>query len=186
MSIHFPRRLNTTINCSTDDRTYDLPSNFINVISVEYPTGEDPPAYLVQKNYTAWGSSDLEGFYDIFHRMDQSDAPELWISAKPTTGESIEVHYLGEHDYLDDDSDTVTVLDRHLELIVLFVRWAAYQELASSESADPDPTSLGMGTLELNAYRARRDYRLLLSKMQTAESQSKSSTWKMDKSDRVY
>ena len=186
MSIHFPRKLNTTFNCSDDDKTYDLPANFIDVISVEYPTGEDPPEYLVQKNYQAWMSDDISGFYDIVRRQDASDVSELWISEKPATGESIAVYYLGEHDSLDDDSDTCTVLDRHLELIVLFVRYASFQELASTESADPDPTSLGMGTLELNAFRARREYRTMRDQFLLAESESKSAIWTMDKFDRVY
>ena len=172
MSVHFPRKLNTTLNCSDDDKTYDLPANFIDVISVEYPTGEDPPEYLVQKNYQAWMSDDISGFYDVVRRQDAADVSELWISEKPSTGESISVHYMAEHDYLDDDSDTVTVLDRHLELIVAFVRWAAYQELATTESADPDPTSLGMGTLEINAYRAKRSCRMKLEEYRV---------WKQDK-----
>ncbi|MEA3438859.1 MAG: hypothetical protein U9R58_01095 [Chloroflexota bacterium] len=185
-SIHFPRTLNTTITCSAGDRIYELPSNFRASISVEYPAGEDPPEYLKRRSYLHDGFWDQAGFYDVMMRFDESDSAELWISKNPAASETIAVCYLGDHPSLDDDTDTCTVLDRHLELIVLFVRWTSYQELASTESADPDPTSLSMGTLELNAYRAKREYRTKLADWKAAESDSASAHWRMDGWDRVY
>ena len=155
-------------------------------ISVEYPKGEDPPVYLVKREYTRPGFWENEGYYDIVHRDDKTDVNEIWISEKPTTGEDIEIVYSGEHDLLDDDSDVFTVLDRHLELIVLFVRWTAYQELATEESSNPDPTSLQSGTLELNAFRAKREYRTKVRDWKAAESESATATWRMDRFDRTY
>lgn len=163
-----------------------MPVNFIDVISVEYPTGEDPPSYLFQKNYQAWMPDENPGFYDVVRRLDASGVNELWLSEKPATGEAIAVYYLGEHDSLNDDGDTCTVLDHHLEIIVLIVRWAAYQELATTESADPAPTSLGMGSLELNAYRAKREYRTKLREWKATESESTTTPWQMDSYDRIY
>jgi hypothetical protein len=185
-SIYFPRKLNDTISCSDDDKTYDLPFDFIFPLSIEYPTGEDPPEYLIRRPYAYFGSDDVEGFYDIVLRDDGIDVNELWISEKPSTGESIEVQYSAEHASLDDDSDVTTVLDRLLELIVLFVRTCSYQELATIESANPDPTSLSMGTLELNAFRADRAYRIKLDRWLKSESESGMMTWKMDIHDRIY
>jgi hypothetical protein len=186
LSMHFPRKSSGTITCSDDDRTYDLPFDFLGAVSVEYPTGEDPPEYLQRKPYTGPNFWDTDGCYDIMRRDDQSNLPEIWITDKPSSGENIELIYLCEHALLDDDSDTATILDRHLELIVLFVRWCCYQELATEESADPDPTSLSLGTLELNAFRAKREYRIKLKQISAAEAESASATWRMDKHDRVY
>ena len=185
-SIHFPRKINETINCVTNDREYDLPVGFMAPLSIEYPAGEDPPEYLSRRNFASSGFWDSSGYYDIVNRDDKTDVNEIWISEKPTTGEDIEVIYSGEHDLLDDDSDLYTVLDRHLELIVLFVRWTAYQELATTESANPDPTSLQSGTLELNAYRAKREYRTKVRDWKTAEPESVTATWAMDQCDRIY
>jgi hypothetical protein len=185
-SVHFPRTLDKTIDCSDGVHSYDLPTNFIAVTRVEYPTGEEPPDYLVRRAHTQANYWQQTGHYDIIHRHDQSDASELWISESPSAGENIAIQYLGVHAYLDDGTDTCTIPDRHLELVVLFVRWAAYQELASTESADPDPTSLGMGTLELNAYRAKREYRTKLNDWKEAESGSATAPWSMDRWDRVY
>jgi hypothetical protein len=79
-----------------------------------------------------------------------------------------------------------TPVERHLELVMLYVRWASFQELASSESADPDPTSLAISTLEPNAYRAQRLYLASLAEVKKAESESRQANWKMDGWDRVY
>ena len=137
-------------------------------------------------------SSALSSQSWYFGRDDQSNSPELWISQGhhgsdgPTTGESIIFYYLGNHASLDDDTDAWTGREASLELVVLFVRWATYQELASEASADPDPTSLSMGTLELNAFRANREYRTKLKQWKEAESESATATWRMDRFDRTY
>jgi hypothetical protein len=78
------------------------------------------------------------------------------------------------------------VLDRRLELIMLYVRWAAFQELATTESSNPDPTSLALSTLELNAYRAQRLYLQSLQKAEEAESKSVKVEWIIDKWDSTY
>ncbi|GAH04377.1 unnamed protein product, partial [marine sediment metagenome] len=51
-SIHFPRHRSTTIACSDDDRSYQMPAGTISIISVEYPDGNDPPTYLYQRELT--------------------------------------------------------------------------------------------------------------------------------------
>jgi hypothetical protein len=64
---------------------------------------------------------------------------------------------------------------------MLYVRWACFQELATTESSDPDPTGLALSTLELNAYRAQRLYLQSLQKTEQAESKSAKVEWIMDK-----
>jgi len=185
-SIHFPRLVNETIACSDDDRTYDLPFNFLGAVSVEYPAGHDPPQYIFRREHTRANFWEVNGYYDIVRRDDSGDVDEIWISEKPTTGEEIEVIYSSEHAFLDDDSDQCTVLDRHLELIVLFVRWTAYQELAAQESADPDPTSQHAAVLALNVHRAGKEYQEALKGWLAAEAESATAVWSMDAHDRIY
>ncbi len=109
----------------------------------------------------------------------------LYISEKPSDGESIEVTFNAYHAYLDDDdTDELTVPEEHLELIILYVRWACFQELATSESASPDPTSNMSSTLELNATRAGETYRKMLSTYKETESNSASAKWEMDRFNR--
>ncbi|MFN2158764.1 MAG: hypothetical protein ACK2TW_02310 [Anaerolineales bacterium] len=186
-SIHFPLLKTQTISCSEDDRQYDLSTDFVEVISVEYPTGEDPPVYLTRRDYKHPDFWEVEGYYDVLKHRDFENPDELIISEEPDEGESIDVIYQAHHTFLDDDdTDEMSVPERHLDLIILYVRMAAYQELATTESCDPNTNSIIAGTLELNAHRAERFYRKQLSEFKTAESESGKAKWTMDEYDRVY
>ena len=147
---------------------------------------EDPPEFLKLSDRLLPEFFESDTKYAVEPSIDAVTAGLLWISADPSAAEDINIIYQGDHAYLDDDADVVTVIDRHLELIMLYVRWAAFQELATTESSNPDPTSLALSTLELNAYRAQRLYLQSLDKAERLESKSASASWSMDKWDRTY
>jgi hypothetical protein len=186
-SIHFTRRRSTTIACSDDDRSFQMPAGTISIISVEYPDGEDPPTYLYQRELTHpdfWGQ---DGFYAFAPASTDTSIASLYISEKPSTGEDIVVEFTAEHDFLDDDdTDQCTILERHLDLIILYVRMAAFQELSTTENADPDTTTRMSDTLETNAARAESAYRKTLQDFIGGESSSSTARWDMDRYDRVY
>jgi hypothetical protein len=86
---------------------------------------------------------------------------------------------------------------------MLYVRWAAFQELATTESSDPNAGLLDMPacwqahppgavhaialcSAPLNAYRAQRLYLASLQKAEQAESKSVRIDWTMDKWDSTY
>jgi hypothetical protein len=188
-SMHFPRVQTQTISCSDDTRQYDLSTYILSVISVEYPTGEDPPRYLFFREKTHPDFWQKDGYYCIEQEKGENDLDVLYISQKPDDGESIELTYNAYHAYLDDDdTDALTVPEEHLELIILYVRWATYQELATTESASPDPTTSMSSALEMNVERAERAYSKKLSsyKESASASASASAQWEMDRFDRIY
>jgi hypothetical protein len=190
-SIHFPRQLSEEISTTAQVQQYDLPEGFIAVLSVEYPAlsganvpaDELPPTYLQHLSYTELDFWELSGRYDVVHRDDGSDASELWLSDSPAEDEVIRLEYLAEHASLDDDGDLCTVPDRHLELLVLFVRWAALQELAATEARSPDLTTSALSTLDINASRAEQTYRQQLEATLRAEGKSAVVGWVRE---RVY
>jgi hypothetical protein len=184
-SVHFPRQLNTTITTAASSRVYDLPAGFQSIVSVEYPTGEDPPEYLQRMKYQHPDFWQHDGYYDFIKR-DASDSSQLLISEKPSLGETITIEYMGDHGFPAEDSDVITVPDRNLELLVLFVRWASILELASQEAKNPDPTTLNINTLELNQFRAERAYKSKLEEIKIREGESGSVTWRMDENDQIY
>jgi hypothetical protein len=53
--------------------------------------------------------------------------PSTWISDELVTGEKVNVTYQASHDSLDDYGDVTTVLDRHLDLLVLFCQRTGVQ-----------------------------------------------------------
>ncbi len=158
--LYFPRTLSLEIDAEAGVRAYDLPSDFQAALRVEYPAGEEPPNLLQRLPLNEQDFWELAERYDIVGRNDGTTASELWLSDTPHDGETIRIEYLADHASLDDDGDTTSLPDRHLELLVLFVRWASLQELASSEALNPDPSNLSVSTLDTNVLRAGEAYRL--------------------------
>ena len=189
LSKHFPRRIETTPNCVADQHEYDLENHTMAVLSVEYPVGEDPPRYLMRREQTHPMFYEQDGFYDVIMTNSYlaTNPPQLIISDSPSAGETINVHYYAPHNPLTAPNDTTTLADYHTHLIGLFVRWKAWQELATTEGADPDPVKLLSATQEVNAYRAERAYYEALRQHIASESESgRVSGYRMDKWDSTY
>ena len=184
-SNYFPRRQTTVITCVAADCQYDLPEGCRAVVKVEFPTGENPPVYLLRRNRDE--ANFVEGpYYDLIEHNQAGYPPELLLGQTPSAGQEITVDYEAVHAWMDDDSDTCTVIDEHLEAILLYVRWATFQELASQESANPDPESMAISILELNAYRAERAYRKTIEDYGKMQARSAVTSWTMDKWDKTY
>jgi hypothetical protein len=188
-SQHFPREVTDTITTTADTRKYDLPANFLDMLSVEYPTGEDPPEYLSRLPFNHrdfWGS---DYFYDVVKHEDTGDVAELWISKKPAASETVTYIYQASHDHALDPSDTVTVPSHHHNLLILFVFWKANQELLSAEQQAPTSnSSLLMGQLASNMDRAKRTYYATIAQaLRAIEGQSRLLNWHSDEEiDHIY
>ncbi len=157
-SNYFPRELSIDVPAVAGQREYDLSTYHPRgVLSVEYPAGEDPPSYLRRRSRLGsgfWGGC----YYDMI-------GDTLILGMKPSAGETIRVRYLADHAYPDDDADVITVPDAHLELLVLFVRWAAAQELEALEAQNPDASTLMLNQLSLATFRTERAYRMKLNSL---------------------
>lgn len=188
-NLHFPLAASLELETQAGQNAYDLESPGLRrVSSVEYPTSEGGPALenqLARRDHTRPGFLAQVGFYDVEYSPSAASEIRLWLSG-PVAAGTARLKGTADHAYLDDDSDESSLPERHLELVMLYVRWAAFQELAMDASADPDPTSLALGTLELNAYRAQRLYLTALAECLKAESESRVIQWKFDQWDRVY
>ena len=191
-SQHFPRVLTETISASANDRTYDLPAGFMNVLTVEYPTGEDPPEYLARRPYDHPSFWQVNGYFDIVRRRDDTDVNELWISEKPSAGESIDVIYQAIH-LIDSTnlttSDNLTVPERHHYLLRKYATWQAAIQLKAVEEASPTSnSSLLMSQLAINVDRARRAYVDAIAKAIFSESESSAVSWadQVEETTRIY
>jgi hypothetical protein len=158
-SLYFPRLAQASLETTPGEHVVPLPADFLDPVSVSFPAGQDPPQLLQRLSCQEPSFWELPRRYDVVSRGDGSASDELWLSDLPQSGEHVALEYLATHASLDDDGDLTTLPDRHLELVVLFVRWAGMQELASSEARNPDPTTLAMSTLDTAAARAERTYR---------------------------
>ncbi len=102
-----------------------MPAGAISIISVEYPDGNDSPTYLYQRELTHPDFWEQDDFYAFAPASTDTSITTLYISEVPSTGEDIAVEFNAEHDFLDDDDiDQCTLLEPHLDLIILYVRLA--------------------------------------------------------------
>ena len=180
-SHHFPRILNQAITTAADDRKYDLDANFLEVLTVEYPTGQDPPEYLARRPHDHPNFWIQDGYFDIIERGDDTDVDEIWVSQKPAASETITVLYLARHTMNTTDlttSDNVTVPEHHHHLLRKYARWQAAEQLKAAEEAAPTSnSSLLMSQLAINVDRARRAYVDALAKAVFSRSKSAAVSW---------
>lgn len=182
-SLHFPRRVDLELTTAAGQTAYPLPAGSRAVLRVEYPAGEQPPrrlARLSRHDPGFWGAA----VYDLARSLAEGEPDQLVLGLAPASGEGLRVRLQADHAWLGHDDDVTTVLDRHLELLAQFVKWKSLEELAALEARNPHPTTLVMGTLELNAYRAERAYRKALEVAREAESESGVVRWRMDRWER--
>jgi len=185
-SVFFPRELSGDLTLTTGTHSYSMSTltGLKRVLKVEYPKGEDPPEYLV-KSVEKDSPSSFYGSYCY----DLLDEPPSTIILGPdvTTGQKATITYQADHDYPAADSTVLTVPDRHLELLVLFVRMAAAQEISAKQNMDPQVTTLLSSTLSTHANRCEREYRTKLGQFLAADSPGGQMTsWDMDDHGQVY
>jgi hypothetical protein len=186
---HFQRELDVDLVTSLNDRTYDLPTIVMGVVSVEYPQGEDPPKYLQPRGHTHPDFWIVAGYYDHIVSGNDTDADEIWISEKPAASETIRVRYRAHHDLPTADTDELTVPDEHQYILRNYVLWRAALQLKALEEASPTSnSSLIMSQLAINSDRMRRAYVDSLAKALYAVSRSKPVSWKgqTEESSRIY
>jgi len=139
----FPRSLITTLSAANGIHRYALPMGLRAILSVEYPTGQTPPKYLVQydRRLPSFWTAGVQ-FYDVENFRDAGSSSYLWISPTPgPTPGTIEVYYQAEqYDYLGNPMPTaVTAPDHHVPLLVQYIVWKAAQEHMFQEMLAPAP-----------------------------------------------
>ena len=177
-SQHFKETANTTIAAATGDHEYDLPARLADVVSVEYPDGQDPKEFLERRNYLHpdfWGN---EGYYDVVKRDDDTDPAELWVSTDVVTGNDIIVEYTADYDHTIALTASLTIPDAHHHLLRNYVIWRALVQLKAIEEANPtSSSSLLMSQYAINVDRARRAYVDAIAKAVFAASKSAVISW---------
>ena len=164
-SEHFPRTLTAQIETDDDDRTYDLPNDFLKPILVEHPIDNDPPTYLqprLPQHPQFWAE---DGFYCIVSRDDDTDVNEIWISTKPADDDEINITYKAHHDNSIATNVAITIPDEHAHILRNYVVWRATLQLKFTEEAAPtSSSSLLMSQLAQSADRLQRQYTNSLAK----------------------
>ncbi len=187
-SLHFPRTLSQTINC-VDTYEYDLSPGFLDIISVEYPDGQDPPSFLSWKDRLDNNFYGSDGYYDVIRKGSSAASSLVTSNNYGANGNNIAVLFLSTHDSSIAALSSLTLPDEHLHLIRNYVLWQAAVQLKIKEEADPTSnSSLLMSQYAINVDRARRAYVDALAKAVYATSKSVQISWqdRSAESTRIY
>jgi hypothetical protein len=194
-SQYFPRVVTSDVEEIGAGATHylDLPTDFLEMISVEFPRGDDPPTFLERRSLyheTFW---DVEGYYDIQKTGQTVETPtgftasRLVWSRSPDADEGYTLKYLAPHPTDLDSDDTITVRMDHEAIIILFVIWRALKERQMAEAANPDTTSRYLNQLVYAATQAELEYRRALERAEGARAEGGwTGAWKADGYDRIY
>ncbi|MBI1294121.1 hypothetical protein GC175_04075 [bacterium] len=175
-SADFPREWRHTLTLATGTQAYALPGGhgFVGVVSVEYPTGEDPPRFLdlVDEWAPYFGAGGQayalrSGPGDDVDVTADGVAGALVFAETVVTGESAVVVYRGLHHVpvVGADTDIITVPEPHFEALVAFVEFRCHAELVSDESVNPNETSIVLSMLGEQGRRAWNRWREVMQRL---------------------
>jgi len=186
-SKHFPRMLSLNIPAITDMHVYDLPADYFSMVSVEYPVGEEPPAYLIRGNSTTsyfWSSNIC---YDVLLHFSATDMDELTLSASTDAGKTIRIAYNALHLFDVPSNTTLTIPQEHEEIVIAYAIWMCWRQRLGefTKDAGSNSNTLLLDQIASNTDRAETAYRRLLRDTSLQHEPSLYPiAWQMDKWDR--
>ena len=109
------------------------------------------------------------------------------ISASPSTGEQIYVHYSRLYDTDLVSADQITIPPEHEPIILAFVIWRAHQERLATEAQNPDTTIRMLQQMKLAVQSTEFTYRQMLRRAKAANALGgPTGPWEVDGYDRIY
>lgn len=163
--------------------------DFREMISVEYPVGQQPPVYLVRKNRFDPDFYKMSGYYDNDHDYSAGTGWFIYISGGIAKLAHVCIQYLANHDVAmaDDDTVLITVPDEYENILIAQVICRAYRERLSYFMQNPTAqTNVIMQYTDM-VQKAEESYYAMLASAQLKLADSKIIGDKeVDKYDRVY
>jgi hypothetical protein len=166
-SQHLPRVAETRLAAVVGERRYALPADTRALLSVEYPEGRDPTAYLTRLAHKSRRFVAAPTAYDSLPRHDLTAAPSLLLSFDPAAGETLVVRHTRPHASATTADDDLTVPADHHHVLLGYVLFAAARQLQAAEQAAPTGGSLLMAQLAANARRHELAYLNALNRILT-------------------
>lgn len=188
-SQYFPRTKTATTTIAIDDagHEFDLPADFLSMILVEFPTGQDPPQYLLRRARTHEAFWDYESYYDVEPSGDADSAGTLYLSEEPANGESYALTYTAQHDTGLESGDDITVREDHESILILYVIWQAFKERMATQEQDPDTTIHLLQQMVRAADQAEAEYRRALQRAESHRAEGGyTGPWRADVHDPIY
>jgi hypothetical protein len=189
-SMHFPRSLSATVTTAAGQHQYNIARLARAIVSVEYPTGEDPPEYLLRmdrRNPAFW---DDDCYYDVELTGDDNtgNPGSIWISAEAGTGETITYWYNTPHDPNPGlVLDNLTVPLEHEPILIAYVVWQASIDRLATEEQNPDTTIRMLQQFKLTVQATENTYNAAIKAAKSTRSDGGyTGPWKSDLHDPIY
>jgi hypothetical protein len=176
-------------NGATTVYSYQAPSDFREVITVEYPISQQPPTYLSRKNRLDENFWDSSNSYDIDHDYTAGIGWFIWVSGGIIKQAHIKMQYLANHSttIVDDSSATWTVPDVYENIVVSYVLAKAYRERLSAYMITPTAHTSTILQLTDMVKKAEESYKELSQRaLQRLADSRITPNIASDKYDRVY
>jgi hypothetical protein len=183
----FHRVREQTIDCVADTHEYSLAADFVAVLSVEYPVGEDPPEYLTRRDHLFDDFYDSDSYFDVQRTRDTNQATLIISDTPADATDDIKVTYEAYHDHALTSTDAITVPDDHIDILIKGVVWRALSERLAAEVQNPDTSLYLVKQYRLSVLDAERTFQSAIRDAQSAQIEGGyTRSWKMDDYDRIY
>ena len=118
---------------------FDLPADFRQIISVEYPINSVPPKYHARKNHLDPAFFNQVGFYDVDHNYADGIGWMCHVSEGVRLATHAYIQYMATHDtsFTDSDEDELTIPDEYNSILITSVMCRAYRNRLSLYMQDP-------------------------------------------------
>jgi hypothetical protein len=166
-----------------------LNTDFREIVEVEYPVDQDPPAYLTRMNRLDPNFFNDETHYDIDRNYEIGSGWTLYVSRMLQPDEEVYINYLATHetDLADDEIQLITIPDEYENILIAYVVAKGYRERLGVYLQDPTAhTSLIMQMTDM-VEKADARYQQLVRRAEEKLAHSRTSPhMQVDTFDRVY
>jgi hypothetical protein len=168
---------------------FDLPVDFREVLTVEYPVAQTPTSFLARKNRLDPDFYAEAGYYDIDHDYKSGAGWQCHVSGGVAALAHIYVEYFANHEIglADDATDEITVPDEYENILIAYVVVKAYRERLSAYMQDPTAHTSMVYQMTEMVRKAEDNYKDLVQRtMQRLADSRITPNISADKFDRVY
>jgi hypothetical protein len=169
--------------------SYAMPTDFREIISVEYPISQQPPVYLIRKNRLDPNFYGEAGYYDVDHDYSTGSGWLCYVSGGVAAAAHIKTQYLANHptNLADDSTAVVTVPDEYEPILIAYFITRAWRERLGNTMRDPTAHTSTISQITEMVHKADDNYLQMVQQAQAKLADSKITPHReVDKFDRVY
>lgn len=180
------RPMQSDLTSVTATHTLALPSDFKEIIAVEYPTAESPPRYHVRRSRLEVDFYDGE-YYDIDRDYDSGAGWNLWMGQTVAAAAAVRVDYLAMHDTNAGENMVLTIPDQYLNILSEYCIIRAWTERLSSEIQNPTAHAATIAQINATLEAHRQTYtRLVAQALSELTTSRVTLNHPSDSHDRIY